>query len=76
MYTDMAFEQVREELKMATIKFGSFASPHEGLSIILEEFEELKQEVFKNTDSHNIQAMRKEAVQVAAMALRFIVDVT
>lgn len=51
-------------------------SAHEGFAVLLEEVEELKAEVFKGgKQKRDIKAMRAEAVQVAAMALRFIEDV-
>lgn len=55
---------------MATEKFGSFASAHEGYAVILEELDELWQEVKHGTR----ERQREEAVQVAAMALRFLRD--
>ncbi len=66
---------VKVEYERATSKFGSFNSAHEGYAVILEELEELKGEVFLKKEARDWQHMRKEAVQVAAMAIRFITDV-
>lgn len=69
------------ELDRARAKFPKFNSAHEGLAVIEEEFLELRQEVFwgptKGTDDPSMRSalMRAEAVQLAAMALRFIEDV-
>jgi hypothetical protein len=52
------------------------AIPHEGFAIILEELDELKAEVFKQHGERTKEKMRNEALQVAAMALRFMVDCT
>ncbi len=60
--------------RRAREKFARFNSPHEGISVIREEFEELWDEVKKK--NHSRYAMRKEATHLAAMALRFIVDLT
>ena len=35
----------------------------------------LKEEVFKNQKIRSTKLMREEAIQVAAMALRFVIDV-
>jgi hypothetical protein len=52
---------------------GSINSRHEGWAVMKEEMDELWDEVKKRNCS-NVD-MRKEAVQVAAMAVRFILDV-
>ena len=73
------FEAVLEvdiEITKATKKFGPMLSPHEGLAIILEEYEELKAEVFKQFEKRDTLAMRKEAKHLAAMATRFMIDLT
>lgn len=61
-----------DELRHASEKFPAFNSPHEGLAVIWEEFEELKQHVWENTGSSVEAAM--EAIQIAAMALRYVHD--
>jgi hypothetical protein len=66
---------VETEYLKATSNYPPFASAHEGLAVIEEEFEELKKEVFKNNKNRDCAAMKNEAVQVAAMAIRFIADV-
>jgi hypothetical protein len=67
----VALNLAAEELKRAMAKFGPMASAHEGIAVIREEYLELEREVFWGTG----ERMREEAVQLAAMALRFLVDV-
>jgi len=66
---------VRDELDRARQKFPPFNSGHEGYAVILEELDELWTEIRSNqaTAGRN-ERMAKEAIQVAAMALRFLVD--
>jgi hypothetical protein len=71
-----AIEQIIHEYYRATNMNGAFNSPHEGFAVIHEEFDELKAEVWKNGATRDINLMRKEAMQVAAMAFRFMVDCT
>jgi len=73
---ERAFAEVRDELQLATMKFGSFASAHEGYAVLLEEVDELWDEVKKNQNIRSIEHLRQEAKQVAAMALRFMIDLT
>jgi len=69
-----AVAEVLEELKSATAEYGPFSSPHEGHSVIEEEFDELWDEIkMKHQDKVK---MRKEAKQTAAMAIRFMIDCT
>lgn len=67
-----------EEYERATRLFGEFNSQHEGYAILLEEVDELWDAVKLNHRRHPDRAerIRREAVQVAAMALRFLVDCT
>lgn len=65
--------EVVEELARARAKFEPFNSAHEGYAVILEEVEELWEEVRKDSSSEKLRA---EAIQVAAMAMRFVLDIT
>lgn len=65
---------VIQELRAARRAYPAFNTAHEGYAVILEELEELWTEI-KRHDQDPV-AMRAEAVQVAAMATRFIIDVT
>ncbi len=62
------------EYDKATQKFLPFNSPHEGYAVILEEVDELWEEI-KSKESTS-QSMADEAIQIAAMALRFLIDLT
>lgn len=70
----LATNLIEEEYLKASQKHPPFHSAHEGLGVIWEEFEELKAEVFKRTEKRDRTAMRDEAIQVGAMALKFLVD--
>jgi len=72
---DYIFSNITNELISATKKHGKFHSEHEGIAIIREEFEELW-EIIKNKQNTGIREkeMFVESVQIAAMAIRFIID--
>lgn len=61
------------ELSRAVRKHGAMRGPHEGYAVILEELDELWDEIKRQ--KIDPVAMRKEAIQVAAMAMRFVLDV-
>lgn len=65
------------ELDRATALHGrGTGSAHESHSVLREEFEELWDEVKKGgSEPRDFERMRKEAIQVAAMGLRFVRDV-
>ena len=69
----VADDAVKEAMR-ATELYGPFASAHEALGVILEEFEELKAEIFKKEKDRSRTAMMLEAMQIAAVAIRFVVD--
>jgi len=78
----LVVEEVVRELNAAREAFPRpFASAHEGFAILKEEVDELWDDVRLSQigDAEHLQhrrdCMRKEAIQVAAMALRFIVEV-
>lgn len=54
---------------------GPFHSAHEGYAVILEELDELWEQVRLRDRDRDLDCMCREAVQIAAMALRFLVDV-
>ena len=64
---------VTDELASANVNFGVFKSPHEGVAIIQEEFEEFKASVFWPNKSDS--DMASECTQLAAMAIRFLMDI-
>jgi hypothetical protein len=72
----MAEKLVKEEYARAVSLNKKFNSPHEGLAVIEDQFEDLKKEVFKPYFTREQGKMQSQAVQVAAMAIRFIVDCT
>jgi hypothetical protein len=64
-----------DELKSAQAKFPPFHSAHEGYAVIKEELDELWEVVReKQSNPGREDRLRKEATQVAAMALRFLYD--
>ena len=71
------YNDIAVEVAAAQASHVPMHSLHEGYAVILEEMDELKAEVWKNPRKHpdrNNQA-RKEAIQVAAMAVRLLHDV-
>lgn len=63
---------VAEEYFRARRRHAPMHSAHEGYAVILEELDELWDEV-KRKDP-NVALMKKEATQLAAMAVSFIVE--
>ena len=67
---------VRAELTLAILNHGDFASAHEGYAVIREELElELWPEVGKKRAVRSRAVLEKEAIQVAAMAIKFALNV-
>lgn len=70
-----ALEDVAAELARARAKFPRvLISAHEGYAVLREEVDELWDDV-KGNEPDRVARMRAEAVQVAAMAVRFIEEV-
>ena len=67
---DDILKLVREEVIRATKRFAKLKSAHEGYAVILEECDELWHEV-KHGNSFE---QEEEALQVGAMAVRFVMD--
>lgn len=75
-HDDPIWEEVADELARAMAKFGPMASGHEALGVIEEEFMEFRSAVFWGVDQRGRPAdPRDEAIQLAAMAVRYLVDV-
>jgi NTP pyrophosphatase (non-canonical NTP hydrolase) len=70
-----ALSMAMDELVKAREKWPKFNSAHEGYGVLLEEVDELWEHVKVNQKRRDLHAMRKEAIQIAAMALRFAVEV-
>ena len=82
----LAVRDIANEYKSASKKYPDFNSYHEGYAILEEELDELWDEVKKKTsvppkdepydpeDYQDPERLRAEAIQVAAMALRFVVN--
>lgn len=66
------WEEAEREFARARSKHRAMAGYHEGLAVIWEEFEELKNEVFKKKP--NPQALREELIQIAAMCRAFATE--
>lgn len=57
---------IESEAARAEAMYGSPSSAHESLGVLLEEFEELREAIHQN----DAAAIEREAIQVAAVALR------
>ncbi|HET7566496.1 MAG TPA: hypothetical protein VFJ91_00770 [Gaiellaceae bacterium] len=64
--------EVEVELRSAQRRHAPMHSPHEGHSVIREEFDELWEHV--RADTGRTPAARAEAIQLAAMACRYVHD--
>lgn len=69
---DRVLGEIKIELVKSMTKHAPMHSPHEGSSVIREEFEELWEHVM--ADTGRTPAARKEALQVAAMGVRYALD--
>jgi hypothetical protein len=67
--------EAAHEAYAAAQKFEPFNSAHEGYAILLEEVDELWEVVRQKQSERDLAKLRKEAIQVAALALRFVTDV-
>lgn len=74
-YEQEAIQKVIDEYVRAVKTFGAFKSAHEGYGVLLEEVDELWDEVKAKQGKRRQKNLEKEATQVAAMGLRFLIDV-
>lgn len=75
-YTPEVFNAINTELKNARANWPGFNSAHEGFAILKEEVDELWDHVKTNQKRRDLVKMKAEAIQVAAMAIRFAEEVT
>lgn len=68
------FRDIKDELSSAMRKFDGMHSLHEAYAVIAEEVDELW-DIVREKNSHEMGVIaRKECVQIAAMAIRAIID--
>lgn len=70
-----AVGEVLQEAGEAIRNWPPYNSAHEGYGVIAEEFRELEEWVFMKQKNRDPEKMRKEARQLAAVAIRFMVEV-
>lgn len=68
-------EAAKAETLGALKNWPKFNSAHEGFAVLKEEVDELWEHVKTNQKKRHIADMKKEAIQIAAMALRFALEV-
>lgn len=66
---------VREEAIKAVNNWPTHNSAHESLAVLEEEVSELRRWVYTKQGDRDLQAMKKEALQVAACAVRFMAEI-
>lgn len=64
--------EIADEVERAERKHAPLNSPHEAWSVIFEELEELREHV--REDTGRSREARKEAIQTAAMGLRYVLN--
>lgn len=75
IYAVAAHDALNEVLRAKQLWPEPANSAHEQYAVLLEEVDELWDEVKVNQKRRDLTKMRKEAIQVAAMALRFAAEV-
>jgi hypothetical protein len=72
--TEYILSAVANELETAVKRYGPMTSPHEAYAVILEEVDEYWDEVKQKPNLRDKERMKRELIQVAAMAMRAIQD--
>jgi NTP pyrophosphatase (non-canonical NTP hydrolase) len=68
---DDVLVSVRAEVEKSDAKWPAYTSAHEGYGVLLEEVDEVWDHVKVNQKRRDLPALRKELIQVAAVAIRF-----
>lgn len=74
LHNSNLLEEVDHEIVAAERLFPAMRNVHEGYAVLLEEVDEFWEHVKTNHKHRDTARMRKELIQVAAMALRVIKD--
>lgn len=69
-------EVITELLNAKKMHPEHYANQHEAYAVILEEIDELWEEIKKKQSAYDLPAQRKEAIQAAAMLVRFVIELT
>lgn len=70
-------KEVRDEIELGEDRFGPFHSLHEAVAILREEYLETENAVFWEAQKKgDFNVIRKEAIQVAAVAIRLAIMLT
>ncbi len=70
---DRFLNLVKSEIEQANKKFPMFDNPHYGYAVLLEEVDELWDEI--KSKKKSAFRMQEEAIQVAAMAIKFLMSI-
>ena len=76
MIPQTLLDEIQDEYNSASAKFPPYHSTHEGYAVIKEEVDELWDLVKSNKGLYANADMKKECVQIAAMTIRFIADLS
>jgi len=68
-------ESVDDELILALSAYPAFHSAHEGYAVLKEEVDELWDQVKLKQSKRDPEAMQRECIQIAAMAVRFALEI-
>lgn len=71
---EAAINDVASEIMSARSKWPAFNSAHEGYAVALEEVDELWEHVKVKSKDRDLDAMRSEAIQAAAMFTAFAAE--
>jgi NTP pyrophosphatase (non-canonical NTP hydrolase) len=72
---DVTLNDIKDEVARAVAKYPPMNSAHEAWAVLFEEVDELWEEVRAKQGERDLDAMRAECIQVAAMAVRFAMDI-
>ncbi len=65
-------KDIEAEMISSEARFGGYYSAHHGWGVLQEELDELWDHIKSNQKTRDLDAMRKEAIQVASCAARII----